>query len=187
MDTSHKLLIWTLATLTFLFLYVQKKKSFPTLTSTINLSLASAGLVISMSLFWSLLSSSKLRQALEPEIGFDIIALYIGIFAAGWVSLQPIVQFLQPDSLEGKIEPCNLSEIRIFYYNLSCANKQVYKVAIVEDIVKKLVLMKNSNILINQPEDLVGKKVSIKDVAPINNGKEKELRVTNISQILIKK
>ncbi|MDJ0615828.1 MAG: hypothetical protein QNJ63_03605 [Calothrix sp. MO_192.B10] len=186
MNNSSKLVVWGIVSFIFFILYWQRRKDLPNLSTTINLALASGGLVVSISLFWSLIYSQELINILEKEIGFDIIALYIGVFAAGWVSLQPIVQLLQPSSLEGRIEEYNILENKIFNYNFHCSNKQVYKIVIIEDTINKLISSNTHRNLISNPKDLIGKKISITDVVPINNGSKKELRINSIQQISIK-
>ncbi|KYC34771.1 hypothetical protein WA1_49480 [Scytonema hofmannii PCC 7110] len=150
----------------------------------INIALASGGFVTSISLFWQLVSSANLRTILEKEIGFDITALYLGVLAAGWVSLQPIAQIFQASSFKGIVEDCEVYNGKILHYRLSC-NNQIYQVVVREDVFNQLTLRNRIRSVIQQPDDLIGRNVIIKDISPISIGRNRELRVNEVQQIVI--
>ncbi|WP_375507020.1 hypothetical protein [uncultured Nostoc sp.] len=185
-SNSYKLILWGIISVSFLILYFFRSgRQFPNLVITINMALASGALVTSISLFWQLISSANLRTILEKEVGFDITALYLGVVAAGWVSLQPIAQLFQPSSFIGKVQECEIYSGKILYYRLSCHNNQSYRIVLMEDTFNQLISRNGSTSLIQNPDDLIGKNVTIIDVSPIVIGRNRELRVNEIQQIFI--
>nr|ADO19082.1 hypothetical protein Nfla_4103 [Nostoc flagelliforme str. Sunitezuoqi] len=175
--------------LSFFVIYYLQKKQMPTLPECTNLALASGGLVTSIGLLYSLILSEAVKQVLDKEVGFDITGFYLGAIAVGWVSLQPITQLLQPNSLLGTVEDCQVHTGKIIYLQVLCKNKRMYRVVITEDLLNKISVNNRNNpslSTLTNPDDLIGKKISILDVPSIPTGGIQELRISLLEQLVIR-
>lgn len=189
MENSTKLIVWAVFVLLFLCIYYLQKKQTPTLAEYTNLALASGGLVTSIGLLYSLITSETVKQVLDKEVGFDITGFYLGAIAVGWVSLQPIAQLLQPNSLLGIVEHCQINTGTIIYLEVLCTNKRKYRVVVTQDLLNQISVNSRNNSTsssITNPKDLIGKKISILDVPPIPTGRINELRISLPEQLVIR-
>ncbi|WP_445631407.1 hypothetical protein [Nostoc sp. DSM 114167] len=188
MSNSTKLIIWGLVNFIFFTLYSFRSKQSLNLTAAINIALASGGLVTSISLFYQLVASQTLKEILEKEVGFDITALYLGVIAAGWVSLQPIAQLFEVNSFAGKVDGYHIDTGTTIYLNLYCNKSRIYRVVLTEEILQaKLKNLPNTQTFPKpqNPQDLIGRNISILEVVPIQSGKVQELRITQPEQLII--
>ena len=192
MSNSTKLIIWGLLNLSFFVLYYLRSKQTPQLKEGMDIALASGGLVTSITLFYQLIFSSSIKQILDQEVGFDITAFYLGAFAVGWVSLQPIVQTFQTNTFVGKVNEYDIDTGTRISLKLTCENRKVYKVILTEELLdKKIKNIQNlpqvqvSSSHSITPSILIGKRISVLDVAPIQVGQIQELRITQPEQLII--
>ncbi|MEH2299138.1 MAG: hypothetical protein V7K88_08845 [Nostoc sp.] len=195
MSNSTKLIIWGLFNLSFFVLYYLRSKQTPRLKEGMDIALASGGLVTSITLFYQLIFSSSIKQILDQEVGFDITAFYLGAFAVGWISLQPIVQTFQTNTFVGKVNEYDIDTGTRISLKFTCENRKVYKVILTEELLdKKIKNIKNaqnfSQVQVSSshsitPSILIGKRISVLDVAPIQVGQIQELRITQPEQLII--
>lgn len=184
MNNTIKVFLWLLVIFIVIIIYFFQKRNKQinqkfNLSEAFNIALASGGLITSISVFYNLANSPQLKELLDKELGFDVIALYLGAIATGWVSLQPIARFFQVRNFTGTVLSIrNTNTENLIYLEVFCKNKKSYQVVLTEDMLTRLIGSTSH-------QNLIGKNITILDVIPIESGTTKELKIARPDQLVI--